>query len=58
MSDVNDDGVTLENTSFYLRGDSSGGFSSTVAYCVKYGRIFGAFYGYAGGGSMTVDFSQ
>ncbi len=56
MSDVNDDGVTLENTSFYLRGDSSGGFSSTVAYCVKDGRIFGAFYGYAGGGEYDGGF--
>jgi len=42
--------LTLKDVSFYLKGDSSGGFAAAVAYLVKKNHIYGAFYGYAGGG--------
>ncbi len=42
--------ITLKNTSFYLRSDEDGSFFATVAYALIDGNVFGAYYGYAGGG--------
>jgi hypothetical protein len=48
--------ISISNTSFYLKTDEDGGFDSAVAYAVIENLIFGAFYGYAGGGDYDGGF--
>lgn len=50
--------IEQKNISFYLKGRDSGEFSATVAYCVREECIYGAFYGYAGGGEYDGGFFE
>lgn len=50
--------IDNKNISFYLRGRDSGEFTAAVAYCVRDENIYGAFYGYAGGGEYDGGFFE